>query len=203
MFPMPGEDLMPFKLISSNLLVFHCWDLPILAHQPAGQYSSQHSNVRVPAVLRLKQDALFVFLLMVVAVMAAPALFSQTFPAALSFAGTQTTVTNGLNGPNGLAVDGAGDVFIVDSGFTWIVEVPANGGAQITVASGLYGASGVVRTRGWAPSLPFRIVESPVCCNLIWPKRYREVGKVSPINCRIHLAGNRPFGSGRGRAVAP
>jgi len=94
---MPGEDLMPFKLISSNLLVFHCWDLPILAHQPAGQYSSQHSNVRVPAVLRLKQDALFVFLLMVVAVMAAPALFSQTFPAALSFAGTQTTVTNGLN----------------------------------------------------------------------------------------------------------
>jgi sugar lactone lactonase YvrE len=48
--------------------------------------------------------------------------------------GTQTTVGNGLYVPVGVAVDDAGDVFIVDS-HSGIVEIPAGGGAQTTVAS--------------------------------------------------------------------
>src|SRR5271157_5050758 len=50
--------------------------------------------------------------------------------------GAQTTVGSGLNQPSGVAVDGAGDVFIADSGHSQVVEVPA-GGVQTTVGSGL------------------------------------------------------------------
>ena len=51
--------------------------------------------------------------------------------------GAQTTVGSGLSVPCGVAVDGAGDVFIADAGNNRVVEVPAGGGAQITVGSGL------------------------------------------------------------------
>ena len=44
---------------------------------------------------------------------------------------------SGLNCPYGVAVDGAGDVFIADTGNNRVVEVPAGGGAQTTVGSGL------------------------------------------------------------------
>ena len=57
--------------------------------------------------------------------------------------GAQTTVGSGLNFPDGVAVDGAGDVFIADTDNSRVVEVPAGGGAQITVASGLNDPSGV------------------------------------------------------------
>jgi sugar lactone lactonase YvrE len=55
----------------------------------------------------------------------------------VSFAGVQTTVGGGLNNPQGVAVDAAGDVFISVTGNSQVVEVPANGGPQITVGSGL------------------------------------------------------------------
>jgi sugar lactone lactonase YvrE len=53
--------------------------------------------------------------------------------------GAQTAVpTTGVSFPFGVAVDGAGDVFIADNNNSVVVEVPAGGGAQITVpASGL------------------------------------------------------------------
>ena len=57
--------------------------------------------------------------------------------------GAQTTVGSGLNYPTGVAVDGAGDVFIADSDNNRVVEVPAGGGAQTTVGSGLNYPSGV------------------------------------------------------------
>ena len=57
--------------------------------------------------------------------------------------GTQTTIVGGLSDPTGVAVDGAGDVFIADSGNNRVVEVPAGGGASITLASGLSFPSGV------------------------------------------------------------
>jgi sugar lactone lactonase YvrE len=50
--------------------------------------------------------------------------------------GAQTTVGANVNGPIGVAVDSAGNVFIAVP--NRIVEVPASGGAQITVASGFY-----------------------------------------------------------------
>ena len=49
--------------------------------------------------------------------------------------GAQTTVGTGLSGPYGVAVDGAGDVFIADTGNNRVVEVPAAGGAQTTLAA--------------------------------------------------------------------
>jgi len=57
--------------------------------------------------------------------------------------GVQTTVGSGLSGPWGVAVDGAGDVFIADSNNSRVVEVPAGGGAQTTVGSGLSKPTGV------------------------------------------------------------
>jgi hypothetical protein len=46
-------------------------------------------------------------------------------------------VGSGLNLAYGVGVDGAGNVFIADSGNNRIVEVPADGSPQITVGSGL------------------------------------------------------------------
>jgi sugar lactone lactonase YvrE len=59
--------------------------------------------------------------------------------------GVQTTVpATGLSSPWGVAVDGAGDVFIVDAGNNRVVEVPVGGGPQTTVpASGLNQPFGV------------------------------------------------------------
>jgi len=45
--------------------------------------------------------------------------------------------------PTAIAVDGAGDVFIGDSNKGWVVEVPAGGGPQTTVGSGLCAPTGV------------------------------------------------------------
>jgi len=52
-------------------------------------------------------------------------------------------VGSGLAQPSGVAVDGAGNVFIADRGNSRVVEVPAGGGAQTTVGSGLDQPAGV------------------------------------------------------------
>jgi hypothetical protein len=52
-------------------------------------------------------------------------------------------VGSGLSQPKGVALDGAGDLFIADSGLGHVVEVPAGGGPQTTVGSGLSQPSGV------------------------------------------------------------
>lgn len=58
--------------------------------------------------------------------------------------GVQTTVPAvGLVNSYGVAVDGAGDVFIADPSNVRVVEVPAGGGAQTTVGSGLINPIGV------------------------------------------------------------
>ena len=54
----------------------------------------------------------------------------------ISPSGAQTTLGSGLSLAYAVAVDTAGDVFIADYGNHRVVEVPANGGAQITVNSG-------------------------------------------------------------------
>jgi len=66
----------------------------------------------------------------------------------ISFAGLQTTVpASGLNAPYSVGVDGAGDVFIADTGNNRIVEVPAtcnSTSCQIVLpASGLNSPEGV------------------------------------------------------------
>ncbi len=56
----------------------------------------------------------------------------------VSFVSAQTIIpASGLSHPYGVAVDGVGDVFIADQNNNRVVEVPAGGGAQITVGSGL------------------------------------------------------------------
>jgi sugar lactone lactonase YvrE len=57
--------------------------------------------------------------------------------------GVQTTMANGLNSPGGVAVDGAGDLFIADSNNHRVVEVTP-GGVETTVpATGLSAPNGV------------------------------------------------------------
>src|SRR3954451_11943856 len=49
------------------------------------------------------------------------------------FSGAINTLSSGFNGPEGVAVDGSGNVFIADTGNNRVVELPAGGGRQITV----------------------------------------------------------------------
>jgi sugar lactone lactonase YvrE len=56
---------------------------------------------------------------------------------------SQTTIGTGLNHPDGVAVDAAGDVFIADTRNSRVVEVPANGGPQVTVGTGIQFPQGV------------------------------------------------------------
>src|ERR1017187_6486531 len=56
----------------------------------------------------------------------------------VTFAGFQTTVpASGLAYPSGVAVDGAGDVFIADTGNNQVVEVTPSGVQTTVPASGL------------------------------------------------------------------
>ena len=54
-----------------------------------------------------------------------------------------TVPTTGLSIPWGVAVDGAGDLFVADSANSDVIEVPAGGGAQITLGSGLNSPQGL------------------------------------------------------------
>jgi len=58
--------------------------------------------------------------------------------------GVQTTVSvNGLGYPGGIALDGAGDLFIVDGSNNRVLEVPPGGGTPAVVGSGLSGPTAV------------------------------------------------------------
>jgi hypothetical protein len=76
--------------------------------------------------------------------LASTMIYGQGQGPAIAFGpGAQSTVGSGLNYPTGVAVDGAGDVFIVDSANGQVVKVPAGGGAQTTLGTGLYSPSEV------------------------------------------------------------
>ena len=60
--------------------------------------------------------------------------------------GSPTTITTGLNGPYGVAVDANLNIYVADSGNNRVVEIPWNGtsfGAEIVVASGIENAGAV------------------------------------------------------------
>ena len=58
--------------------------------------------------------------------------------------GWSTFVSTGLSHPNGLAVDRAGNVYIVDGGHNLVVKVPAAGGSAVTLPfTGLSSPDGV------------------------------------------------------------
>jgi MBG domain (YGX type)/Ricin-type beta-trefoil lectin domain-like/MBG domain len=57
--------------------------------------------------------------------------------------GNPISVASDFTAPEQLAVDAAGDIFVVDSGSYRVVEIPAGGGAQTTVGSGLIEPYGV------------------------------------------------------------
>jgi hypothetical protein len=58
-----------------------------------------------------------------------------------------TELGEDLKGPEGVAVDAAGDVFISDTGNDRVVELPAGGGAQQTIVSGLKQPAGIALDR--------------------------------------------------------
>src|SRR5277367_1622853 len=70
-------------------------------------------------------------ILLVLLGIAAPSLtvriHAQTAPTTVTFAGMQTTIGTGLKGPEGVAVDRAGNVYIADTGNNRIVEVTPAG----------------------------------------------------------------------------
>ena len=49
-----------------------------------------------------------------------------------------TTASSGINQPNGVAVDAAGNIYIADTGNQAIKEMPAAGGFVTSIASGIY-----------------------------------------------------------------
>ena len=58
--------------------------------------------------------------------------------------GTQTTIGSGLNGPEEVAVDAEGDVFVSDTFNARVQEIPTGGGLQITVGdNGSFQPAGV------------------------------------------------------------
>ena len=83
--------------------------------------------------------AIFVFSFLVSQISASSLLYGQT----VGFTGTQTTLpASGLNAPEGVAVDSAGNVFIADTDNSRVLELPktATGyGAQTALPfSGVY-----------------------------------------------------------------
>jgi len=108
---------------------------------------SFHQNVLSPnlrACQRWRSVAAAAFaLLLLLGAIAAP-VHAQS----VSYTGFETTVLgNGLNAPSGVAVDGAGDVFIADSGNNQVVEIPAgctSADCQTTVGFGLKSPGAVV-----------------------------------------------------------
>jgi sugar lactone lactonase YvrE len=61
----------------------------------------------------------------------------STMPPAPVVASSTTTVGTGLNQPQSVGVDNAGDVFVANANGGSVVEFPSGGGAQITLATGL------------------------------------------------------------------
>jgi sugar lactone lactonase YvrE len=61
----------------------------------------------------------------------------------LNSADMSTVSISGLISPSGLATDGSGNLYVADGANGDVVEVPAGGGASLTVASGLMSPLGV------------------------------------------------------------
>jgi sugar lactone lactonase YvrE len=57
--------------------------------------------------------------------------------------GTQNDFGSGFTTPHSVAVDGAGNVYVADSGLTALLKFPAGGGDPVNVGSGLSNPSGV------------------------------------------------------------
>ena len=89
--------------------------------------SSVHSSKRGRRLLRATA-------VLAVTASALGGLFAQAAGASTpSSYPSQTTIGAGLNHPDGVAVDAAGNVFIADTRNNRVVEVPASGGPQFTV----------------------------------------------------------------------
>jgi large repetitive protein len=105
--------------------------------------------------------------------------------------GTQTTMGSSLSVPSGVAVDGAGDVFIADTLNNRVVEVPAGGGAQTTLGSGLTNPYGVAVDGAGdvfiADTLNNRVVEVPAGGGV---QTTVSSGLSSPYDVAVDGAGN-------------
>jgi len=57
--------------------------------------------------------------------------------------GAETVVVSNLSMPEGVAVDQFGDLFVADTGDNRVIEIPAGGGAPLTLGVGLYGPDAI------------------------------------------------------------
>jgi hypothetical protein len=93
-----------------------------------------------------------------------------------------------------VAVDGAGDVFIADSGNSRVVEVPAGGGAQTTVGSGLSYPFGVAVDEAGdvfiVDSDNNRVVEVPAGCASAACQTTVVSGLFSPFGVAVDRTGD-------------
>lgn len=107
-------------------------DLGEIAVDPAGDVYVADDSPGAPAVVKIPADG-----------------------------GPRTTVGTGLTAPIGVAVDAAGDVFIVnlivDAGLQQLVEVPAGGGAQVILNAGPGDAFAVAVAPGFPPGRASRV----------------------------------------------
>ncbi len=69
---------------------------------------------------------------MLVSITQAQNLFVESYSSILEFTpgGAQSTVASGLNGPNGLACDSAGNLFVAVTGSGNIIEITPGGSAK-------------------------------------------------------------------------
>ena len=153
------------------------------------------------AATRASRTAPLAFLMGMV-FMAPLALYSQSAPPAgggsgaapaeaqVSFAGAQTTVGSGLNQPAAVAVDGAGDVFIVDTLNNRVVKVSPDGALTI-LGSGLNQPRGVAVDRAGdvfiADTGNGQVVEVPAGGGA---QTTLADGFTSPISVAVDQAGN-------------
>ncbi len=90
-----------------------------------------------PASIRLNAKDLLrstpVWLCATALLLALPSIAHADTPPTVTFAGLQTTLTTALEGLGGIAADKAGNVFIGDATAGKLIELPADGGAQIVL----------------------------------------------------------------------
>jgi len=129
------------------------------------------------------------------------ALLGASLPAraqSISFAGVQTTVpASGLHFPDGVAVDGAGDVFIADSGHNRVVKLPAgctNTTCQTTMGSGVVSSFGVAVDGAGdvflSDPVNSRVVEVPAGCTSAACQTTVGSGLISPEGVAVDGAGD-------------
>lgn len=115
----------------ASISVFsHFPALPAKAKCVAACRLSQNRGARARA-LRVAPSLLFA-----IGLSLGPAAAAQSAHFAGVVAGTGSLTPSGFSNPVGMTFDSHGNLYIADNGNTRVVEIPANGGAPVTIGSG-------------------------------------------------------------------